>query len=151
MYIRKNSYLFFGLSGINRAISYSVLIVSYKNRIPIYMLIEDSLIAQICTIATIRPVFAQTSYIVKQTSKSSLTRLKKAFSAELLQIMVIFNCWWFMGNCSINRDSATGAKSSKYFVVDLSPIWRYILLAVLLGREEIINVYAHFQARRILT
>lgn len=40
MYICKNLYLFVGISGINRTISYSFLRISYKNRLPSCILIR---------------------------------------------------------------------------------------------------------------
>lgn len=68
--------------------------VSYKNRLPSYLLVGRSqrvryLIAQIRTrIATTRPVIAQASCIVEQTSQSCRTRFEKSTVSRIIARMV---------------------------------------------------------------
>lgn len=142
MYICKNLYLFVGISGINRTISYSFLRISYKNRLPSCILIR-------------RLLDRPNSYTNRHYSPWYHTVVKsynieKCTACRIISRQVIFN-FLFSGNYSINRDSATGALAADLLefevAVDLSPIWTYILIAVLLGRDEVINVHAYFSSQ----
>lgn len=60
---------------------------------------------------------------------------------------MIFN-FLFCGNYSINCDSVIGVLVVDFLefevVVDFLFIWMYILIVVLFGCDEVINVYVYF-------